>query len=143
MEHKHYNTVGRDKLVAFLREHAASTPKSAEEIYEALSACGEAPGYSSVYRLLSRLVEEGEVQRLRAPAPARGYLFQFAAAHACHAHFHLHCLCCGAVTHLECACGEEIAAHLRREHGFSTDCGRSVIYGTCAQCASAVKGGTV
>ena len=143
MERKHYNTAGRDKLVAFLREYAASTPKSAEEIYAGLSARGAAPGHSSVYRLLSRLAEEGTVQRLRAPAPARGYLYQFAAAHACHAHFHLHCLCCGAVTHLECACGEEIAAHLWREHGFSTDCGRSVIYGTCAQCASAVKGGTV
>ncbi len=143
MERKHYNTAGRGKLLAFLREHAADTPKSAEEIFAGLAARGDAPGYSSVYRLLSKLVEEGQVRRLRAPAPAKGYLFQFADTHACHAHFHLHCLTCGAVTHLECACGEEISAHLLREHGFSTDCGRTVFYGTCAACAAAIKGETV
>ena len=143
METKHYNTVGREKLVAYLRAHAADTPKSAEAIFAGLSAKGDAPGYSSVYRLLSKLASEGTVRRLRAPAPAKGYLFQYVDTHACHAHFHLHCLSCGAVTHLECECGEEIAAHLWREHGFSTDQGRSVFYGTCAKCAAAIKGGTV
>ena len=143
METKHYNTVGREKLIAHLRTHAAETPQSAEAIFAGLSAKGDAPGYSSVYRLLSKLVSEGTVRRLRAPAPAKGYLFQYTETHACHAHFHLHCLCCGAVTHLECDCGEEIAAHLWREHGFSADPGRSVFYGTCAACANAIKGGTV
>lgn len=140
---KHYNTAGRERLVAYLRQHAADMPKSAEAIYTELAAKGDAPGYSSVYRLLSRLVEEGAVRRLRAPAPAKGYLFQYVDAHACHAHFHLHCLACGAVTHLECACGTQIAAHLLREHGFSTDCGRSVFYGTCARCAGEKREGTV
>ena len=143
METKHYNTVGREKLVAHLRTHAAETPQSAEAIFAGLSAKGDAPGYSSVYRLLSKLVSEGTVRRLRAPAPAKGYLFQYTDAHACHAHFHLHCLSCGAVMHLECDCGEEIAAHLWREHGFTADLGRSVFYGTCAACANAIKGGTV
>ena len=143
MEKKHYNTVGREKLIAFLRENAAETPKGAQEIWAGLAARGEAPGYSSVYRLLSCLASEGMVRRLRAPAPAKGFLFQYSDAHACHAHFHLHCLSCGEVTHLECGCGEEISAHLLREHGFSTDCGRSVFYGTCAKCAAAIKGGTV
>ena len=143
MERKHYNTAGREKLIAYLRAHATDTPQSAEAIWAGLAARGDAPGYSSVYRLLSKLVAEGQVRRLRAPAPAKGYLFQFSAAHACHAHFHLHCLVCGAVTHLECGCGEEIASHLLREHGFVTDCGRTVFYGRCAACASAIKGETV
>ena len=137
MEKKHYNTVGREKLVTFLRESATDTPQSAESIYAELCKRGDAPGFSSVYRLLSKLASEGTVQRLRAPAPAKGSLFQYTDAHACHAHFHLHCLSCGAVTHLECACGEEIASHLLREHGFSTDCGRTVFYGKCAACAAA------
>ena len=143
METKHYNTAGREKLIAFLRENAADTPKSAESIYAGLAEKGDAPGYSSVYRLLSKLAQEGTVRRLRAPAPAKGYLYQFSDAHACHAHFHLHCLSCGAVTHLECACGEEISAHLLREHGFATDCDHTVFYGTCAACATAIKGETV
>ena len=139
MEKKHYNTAGREKLVAYLREHAADTPKSAESIYAGLTERGDAPGYSSVYRLLSKLVNEGTVRRVRVPAPAKGYLFQFADTHACHAHFHLHCLVCGAVTHLECACGEEISAHLLREHGFSVNCGQTILYGVCAECRE--KGG--
>ena len=143
MEKKHYNTAGREKLIAYLSTHAADTPKTAESIYAGLVAHGVAPGYSSVYRLLSKLAAEGQVRRLRAPAPAKGYLFQYSAAHACHTHFHLHCLVCGAVTHLECGCGEEIAAHLLREHGFTTDCGRTVFYGRCAACTNAVKGETV
>ena len=143
MERKHYNTAGREKLMAYLSANATDTPQSAETIWAGLAARGDAPGYSSVYRLLSQLVQQGQVRRLRAPAPAKGYLFQFSAAHACHAHFHLHCLRCGAVTHLECGCGEEIAAHLLREHGFATDCGRTVFYGTCAACANAIKGETV
>ncbi len=143
METKHYNTAGRGKLIAYLRENAADTPRSAEEIFAGLSLQGDAPGYSSVYRLLSKLATEGQVRRLRAPTPAKGYLFQYTDTHACHAHFHLHCLACGAVTHLECGCGEEIAAHLWREHGFATDCGRTVFYGTCKQCATAIKGETV
>ena len=143
METKHYNTAGREKLIAYLRENAADTPKSAQEIFAELCAESDAPGYSSVYRLLAKLVSEGTVRRLRAPAPAKGYLFQYTDTHACHAHFHLHCLSCGAVMHLECACGEEIAAHLWREHGFTADPGRSVFYGTCAACASTEKGGTV
>ena len=143
MEKKHYNTAGREKLIAFLRENTADTPKNAEGIYAALAARGDAPGYSSVYRLLSQLVSEGQVRRLRAPAPAKGYLFQYVDAHACHAHFHLHCLSCGAVTHMECDCGEEIFAHLLREHGFTTDLGRTVFYGCCAKCTEAIKGGTV
>lgn len=143
METKHYHTVGREKLIAYLRTHAADTPRGAQEIFTGLCADGDAPGYSSVYRLLSQLASEGTVRRLRAPAPAKGHLFQYVDAHACHAHFHLHCLSCGAVTHLECDCGDEIASHLRREHGFTTDRGRSVFYGTCAACASAIKEGTV
>lgn len=143
MEKKHYNTAGREKLVAYLRERAADTPRSAEAIWAGLAARGGAPGYSSVYRLLSQLASEGQVRRLRAPAPAKGYLFQYDEAHACHAHFHLHCLSCGAVTHLTCGCGEEISAHLLREHGFATDCDHTVFYGTCAACATAIKGETV
>ena len=143
MEQKHYNTAGRAKLIAYLAAHTADTPQSAESIYAGLAREGDAPGYSSVYRLLSVLAQEGRVRRLRAPAPARGYLYQYTDAHACHAHFHLHCLSCGTVTHLECDCGEEIAAHLLQKHGFFADCGRSVIYGTCAACKTAISGGTV
>ena len=139
MEHKHYNTAGKAVLLQYLQAHTAESPQNAEEIYNGLCTAGKAPGRSSVYRLLSSLAAQGEVKRHRAPAPATGFLYQYVGAHRCDAHFHLHCLQCGGVTHLECGCGSEIAAHLRERHGFVTDCGRSVFYGICAACAA--KGG--
>lgn len=143
MEKKHYNTAGRMRLISFLAANTAKNPHSAEEIYAGLVAEGSAPGRSSVYRLLSAEVEAGNVKRYRAPSPSAGYLYQYIGkAHHCESHFHLHCLRCGNVLHLECGCGSEIAEHLRAAHGFITDCGKSVLYGTCAACAAKAKGGT-
>lgn len=143
MEQKHYKTAGKTRLLAHLKSHTAQNPQSAEQIYEELAAAGNAPGRSSVYRMLSALVLAGEVKRHRAVAPGAGYLYQFVgSAHHCDAHFHLHCLQCGEITHLECGCGTEIAEHLLEKHGFKTDCGRSVFYGVCAACAEK-RGGTV
>ena len=140
MEHKRYNTVGRTHLLAYLEARTAKNPQNAQEIYAGLCAQGEAPGRSSVYRMLSELVSAGEVKRYRAPAPATGFVYEYVgAAHGCDGHFHLHCLSCGGVTHLECGCGTQIADHLRAAHGFLADRGRSVFYGVCASCAE--KGG--
>lgn len=138
MEQKQYKTAGKTQLLAYLSQNTAQSPRSAGEIYAGLLAEGGASGRSSVYRQLAALVDAGEVKRHRAPAPATGYLYQYVGhAHRCDAHFHLHCLRCGGVTHLECGCGSEIAAHLRAAHGFHTDCGRTVFYGVCAACAMA------
>ena len=138
MEKKHYKTAGRRRLIAYLAANTAENPRSAEEIYTGLAeGASEAPGRSTVYRLLAAEVEAGSVKRHRAPAPAAGYLYQYIGeAHHCESHFHLHCLQCGNVLHLECGCGSEIAAHLLAAHGFVTDCGKSVFYGTCAACAA-------
>ena len=136
MEQKHYKTEGKERLLSYLKRNTAQNPQTAEEIYNGLALATGAPGRSSVYRQLSALVTSGEVKRHRAISPATGYLYQFVgSAHHCDAHFHLHCLQCGEVTHLECACGTQIAAHLQKTHGFVTDCGRSVFYGVCASCA--------
>lgn len=133
---KQYKTEGKSRLVAYLTGQTAENPQTAEEIYEGLVRAGNAPGRSSVYRQLSALVASGEVKRHRAPAPAASDLYQYVGhSHRCDEHFHLHCLRCGSVTHLECACGAEIAEHLFAEHGFVTDRGRTVIYGLCAACA--------
>ena len=136
MKQKQYNTAGKTRLLAYLSAHTVQSPQSAGEIYDGLVLAGDAPGRSSVYRQLSDMAASGELKRHRAPAPASGYLYQYIGGdHHCDRHFHLHCLRCGGVTHLECGCGSEIAAHLLAEHGFVTDCGRSVFYGVCATCA--------
>ncbi|MBQ8341439.1 MAG: transcriptional repressor [Clostridia bacterium] len=140
MEKKHYNTAGRTRLADHLKRIAAEPPKNADDIYAGLlTACAAdgsaAPGRSSVYRMLATMTEEGEVAKFPAGKDENGYVYQYVGnARACSSHFHLHCLVCGNVTHLECACGTEIAGHLLATHGFDIDRGRSVLYGTCAAC---------
>ena len=133
MEKKRYNTAGRTRLASYLRENAAKAPQSAEEIYQGLLARGEAPGRSSVYRMLATLCERGEVKKFPAEA---GFVYQYVGARHCEGHFHLQCLSCGKVLHLECACGEQVAAQLQSSHGFTVDRGKSVLYGKCAACAA-------
>lgn len=135
MEKKQYKTKGRALLVAYLSA-ACDTPRTADEIFAALQEEKDAPGKSSVYRILLELCEMGEVKRHRLPPPSQGYAYQYIGKeHRCDAHFHLHCLRCGGVWHLECACGDEISTHLYAAHGFCADQGRSVIYGVCAACS--------
>ncbi|MBQ9802045.1 MAG: transcriptional repressor [Clostridia bacterium] len=133
-EKKQYQTAGRRALLSYLKKYTTETPRTAEEIYLGLS-CGErAPGRSSVYRMLGELSAAGTVRKCR--AEGEGYAYQFVGAEGdCHGHFHLQCLSCGRISHLKCACGTEISAHLLKTHGFLVDCGRSVLFGTCAACA--------
>ncbi len=134
MEKKQYNTRGKTQLLRYLSEQMGEA-KTVEQICLGLAEDGEAPGRSSVYRMLSTLSRAGEVKRHRLPAPATGYAYEYIGdAHRCTEHFHLHCVGCGSVTHLECGCGEQIAEHLRSLHGFCVDRGRSVFYGVCADC---------
>ena len=139
MERKEYKTKGKTRLLALLKKERS--PQTVEEICDSLTQGGNAPGKSSVYRMLSALCETGEVKRHRLPPPATGYSYQYVGdAHRCETHFHLHCLVCGTVVHLECECGREIASHLKKEHGFVTDPSRSVLYGLCAVCAGGREG---
>lgn len=134
MEKKRYHTAGRARLLAYLRACAEQPPRSADEIYQGLLELGRAPGRSSVYRMLGSLVERGEVKKFPAES---GFLYQYVGAQrGCEGHFHLRCLSCGEVTHLECACSEEVAAHLLGSHGFVVDRGKSVLYGKCAACVA-------
>ena len=137
MEKKLYNTPGRARLAAYLRDTATLPPQSAEEIYLGLCATGEqAPGRSSVYRMLGTLCERGEVKRFSAE---NGFAYQYVGARDCGGHFHLQCTACGGVTHLECDCGNGIA-QLLGAHGFVVDRGRSVLYGLCKLCRDGGRG---
>jgi Fur family ferric uptake transcriptional regulator len=133
MAKKQYKTKGRAILVEYLKKEASATPQSAEAIFWALSGIEHAPAQSSVYRLLGELCAAGEVRKYRAGS---GFFYQYVGERACQNHFHLQCLVCGEVMHLDCACSDEIAAHLLRAHSFAVNRGKSVLYGTCAQCAA-------
>ena len=132
-EKKQYRTAGRTALLSYLKAHAAEAPRSADEIYRGISALGNAPGRSSVYRMLGELSGNGTVRKSR--AAGEGYVYQLVGeASDCHGHLHLQCVRCGKVSHLKCECSAEITAHLLKTHGFLVDRGQSVLLGTCAAC---------
>ena len=126
----HYNTKGK-RTVAALFEKNPDRQLSAEEIFVMLGS--DAPGQSSVYRILSSLCDDGSVRRERRSG-GEGYIYQYAENLGCDKHFHLKCLVCGKVVHLHCAAMDELSHHIEDEHGFSVDSGKSVLYGVCAEC---------
>ena len=138
-EKKQYQTAGRTALLAYLKEKMTGAPETAEDIYRGMAAMQHAPGRSSVYRLLGEFVADGTVRKYQ--AEGGGSVYQFVGEHAdCGTHLHLQCLSCGRVSHLKCACGDEITANLMKTHGFVIDRGRSVLFGTCQDCVK--EGGT-
>ena len=41
---------------------------------------------------------------------------------------------CGALEHLDCGFIRRMEAHIEKEHGFTLDSGRTVLYGLCGRC---------
>ena len=96
---------------------------------------------STVYRQLARLCAEGVLKRFEETDPVTGagvHVYQAsveAGGTDCGHHFHLKCTACGRVIHLGCAMSEQLLDHIERAHGFSVNCGNSILYGLCRACA--------
>lgn len=140
-----YQTPARRALVDFF----ASNPDrqfTAEQICTLLcdtddriahrASRGEFIGKSTVYRQLSRLCAEGRLRRFEDVAPdgSAVHVYQYLPDDGCEQHFHLKCLRCGRVSHLACGQTDALLAHIRAAHGFSVDCGSSMLYGLCDRC---------
>lgn len=97
---------------------------------------GEFIGKSTVYRQLARLCDEGLLRRFEDTdtGGTAVHVYQYAAGEECRGHFHLKCTDCGRVIHLECDHTDPLLTHIRAEHGFSVDCGSSILYGRCDRC---------
>ncbi len=132
-----YKTAGREAVISFFRSNP-DKQFSAEEIFTELAPVdcdGEkAPGKSSVYRILSRLCDEGIIRRYRDNGKSN-CLYQLSKTDdSCDCHFHLKCTECGRVFHLECPHSDDLLSHVRSDHGFKVDPGRSMLYGVCRRC---------
>lgn len=101
-----------------------------------LAVCGaDGKGKSTVYRQLRRLVENGDLMRMRG-ADGKQTLYQYVGgATGCSRHFHLKCTVCGRVIHLDCGRIEEFCSHISAEHAFLLDPRKTVMYGKCIECA--------
>ena len=103
-------------------------------------ASGKPIAKSTLYRQLCTLCREGVLQRFDGTDPRTGATVRYYQAAGedgnCAQHFHLKCLCCGTLQHLECDRAEAMLAHLLQTHLFHVDCGRSILYGVCNECAA-------
>lgn len=126
-----YNTKGK-RAVAEILQNNPDRQLSVGDIFVSLGE--NAPGQSSIYRILSSLQKSGEVRREKKES-GDGYVYQYAESLGCNDHFHLKCRACGKVTHLRCHVSDELVSHILSDHGFVVDSGRTVFYGKCAECS--------
>ncbi len=143
-----YRTLGRERLLRFLESHP-DTPYTVDELALALHTDGSAGadkqppriGKSSLYRQLAEMVADGTVRRdreacdsLTADSRTSAAVYRYVARPDCARHFHLQCVSCGRLLHLDCALTSELLAHIRTDHHFLVNMGRSVLYGRCEAC---------
>ena len=130
-----YQTQQKTLLLDYLARHAENT-LSMEEVAEGLKEdLGDrAPGKSTVYRLVNRLVEEGTVRRFNAE-DSRHALFQIVGGKNCHHHLHMKCTQCGKVMHMNDAQSASIIEQIYGDSSFAVSQEQTTLYGSCAECS--------
>lgn len=131
MQRKEYETRQRDELLGFFR----ARPDKCFSAPEILRAPEITLGQATVYRLLARFAEDGELVKF--VSPGTGALYQYK-KDDCRSHFHLKCTSCGKLIHMDCTFMKEMEAHIFAAHDFAVDNSMTTIYGLCGQC----RGGT-
>jgi len=129
-----YKTKQRDAILAFFDAHPGGC-FTAKDICRALPV-----GEATVFRTLALLTEEGAIRKFA--DEGRGAVYRLSGCRE--NHIHLKCKTCGRLIHLDCGFMEEITRHFSAEHGFSLDCGTTILYGLCDGCGgkSCCKNGT-
>ena len=106
--------------------------RSAQQLHELLVARGARTGLATVYRTLQSLVDDGEVDALRATSGEVVYRRCDQRSH----HHHLVCRSCGRTVEVEGPSVEAWAIAVGAEHGFRDIEHTLELFGTCAPCAA-------
>ena len=127
-----YQTEQKRMLLQFLTEHR-DTAFSVEEIAERMKREGQsAPGKSTVYRLVLRLLEEKQIRRF-VGEDGRRFLYQLVADEHCHEHLHLKCRICERLIHLDKSTTEHIMNYINSADSFMLD-PTEILGGICGLC---------
>ena len=105
-------------------------PYTIDEICSAILADGQ--GKSTVYRLISRMVDEGKVRRI-SDGKTRKVTYQYINAGHCREHLHLKCNACGGLIHLDELTSHILESRIFSVEGFALDDG-ALLYGKCRDC---------
>ena len=135
-----YITKQKKTLLDFLSLHSERS-FTVEELTEGIrlkSNDGRAVGKSTVYRLMTRFVEEGRVKRF-VRGHSRRFVYQIVRGEDCKFHFHMRCTKCGRLFHLQESFSDELRDSIKRLSDFSVSETDTVLLGTCADCVK-IKG---
>ncbi len=132
-EKNSYQTKQKQLVLNFLVSNP-HTQFSAKEIAEQVKEQAQI-GESTVYRLIKKLTESGEIRRFSGK-DVKSVVYQYAGGNGhCHEHFHLKCTDCGEFIHLDCKLMKSFEEHCAAHHGFMIDPMKTVFYGLCSACA--------
>ncbi|MBE6554004.1 MAG: hypothetical protein E7666_06660 [Ruminococcaceae bacterium] len=131
-EKQTYKTGTRNALVKYMAQHP-DRQFTADALCVAINGDAECRK-SSIYRHIAALCEDGILQKTRSENGDRNVYQYVGELCDCGSHFHEKCLRCGSLHHLKCVDSLRFAEHLLAEHGFSVNCGQSILYGICAEC---------
>ena len=127
-----YKTEQKKILYDFLRENCESA-YSIEEIVSLLEKKGTALPKSTVYRLMTRLVEDSKVKRM-SRGNSRTFTYQIIAGEHCHSHLHLKCIDCGKIIHMASTDSDILLSTIKKSNNFSVNEKETVIFGRCDVC---------
>jgi len=139
---KTYETEQRKLLVALFRADPDRV-YTVEEVAEILRGDSEDDKHcsvSTVYRLISRLCDEGVLHK-HARDGSRKFYYQYVKSCECEAHLHLQCEGCGRIIHMDDSTSERMLLEVLERSGFRVDAARALVPGLCSGCVDARNGG--
>ena len=136
-----YATEQKKMLVDFLREHHESSFSVDQIVLEMKkNDAQKVPATSTVYRLITKLVEEGTVKRF-VRGHSRQFLYQIVDRDHCRSHLHLRCMDCGKLIHLNEKLSDKLLDVIRSTSDFSVNEEETVLVGACSDCSRIKKEG--
>ncbi len=132
-----YHTQQKSVLLDYLSRHSDKT-FSMESLADAMKTelGDDAPGKSTVYRLVNRLVDEGTVKQYTEQG-SRHSLYQIVGGKGCHHHLHMKCTTCGKLMHMNDEQSERIIEQIFGSSEFAVNRDQTTLYGSCAECSRA------
>ncbi len=129
-----YKTEQKKILLDFLRTNSENSYTIEEIIAELSKSESESvPAKSTVYRLMTKLVEEKKVRR-QAGDSGRRFVYRIIADDHCRYHLHLQCTKCGKVLHLDEKLSDTLLESVKVANNFAVSEEDTVLMGKCADC---------
>ena len=133
-----YITQQKKILLEYLAKHSDSS-FTVEELIEGVKTIkgveGKAPAKSTVYRLITRFVDEGTVKR-SVGKNSRSFVYQIVSCEACCEHLHMKCTDCGKLLHLDDCLSDDFKLRVKKLCDFSVSDADTVLFGICSDCSS-------